>query len=299
MRPAMLTRATLIAAAAALQCGCYGPVRDSSGITSTAVVGAGRAALVYHGYKTRPAVGIAAFPDGGIPLTLRDDFIVALAGPDGPPRKLAEFRNEALAGTGSVTLSWYAEDPAHIYATRAGQLDYSSHYLSDEIRIALNDGAIEHLKLRDQLAARGRDLGASGFGGFIPLDDSGTLLVGARQGDRQELWLRPSHGPPRKLADFDRYERRVGDDLVYSVNGPPFTTFAMNWRTGAVRPILRYKLHSTGLNWHELEARDDPAFQALNRPQQQSSNPAHVEVDGATVTYFDGDNRLWSKRVRF
>src|SRR3954471_21490750 len=122
----MLARATLIAAAAAIQCGCYGPVQDSSSITSTAVVGGGRAAFVYHGFRYRPATGIAAFPDGGIPSYLQDDFIIAIAGGDGAMRKLAQFQNTALAGTGSISLTWYPEDPGYVYAMRAGQLGHSA-----------------------------------------------------------------------------------------------------------------------------------------------------------------------------
>lgn len=295
----MPARVTLIAFAAAVQCGCYGPVEDRSTITSTAVLDCGRVALVYHAYSYRPATGLAAFPDGGIPIYQKDDFTIAVAAADGSVRKLAEFHNDALPGSGSVTLIWRPEDPAYVYAFRGGQLDYASHYLSDELRIRLEDGTTEHLKLANQFAANGRELGADGFGTLTPLDGSGTMLVGATHGERKELWLRTATARLRKLADFDRFERVVGPDIVYSVDGPPFTTYALNWRTGAVRTIMRYKVHTTGLNWHDFDAKDDPAYQALNRPQPPSSNPDHVEVDRTTLTYFEGDRPLWSRQVRF
>lgn len=278
-------------------CGCFGPVEDSSSISSTALVGANRVAFVYHGLRTRPP--LITYPDGGIPTYVKDDFIVAVVGADGPVRKLAYFRNEALHGTGSVSLRWYPENPGYLYAFRAGQRDYDSHYLSDEVRIRIADGAVQHLKLGDQLAANGRELGADGFGTIMPLDDSGSLLLGATMGERRELWLRPVSGSIRKLADFDGFDVVAGPDIVFSVNGPPLTTYALNWHTGKVRTIMRSKLRTTGLNWHDFDAKDDPAYKAMNRPQLQSSNPAHVEVDGITLTYFNGDKSLWSRQVRF
>ena len=62
---------------------------------------------------------------------------------------------------------------------------------------------------------------------------------------------------------------------------------------------MRYKLHTTDLNWHDFDAKDDPAYQAISRPQPQLSNPVHVEINGTTLTYFDGERPLWTQQVRF
>ena len=109
--------ARLLCVATLALASCYGPVRDQSRIVSTVALPDGRLAVAYHQYLYRPAAGYAAYPDGGIPLTLRDRFVVGVVSPDGTIRTLAELPNKALPGAGTLSLRWFRDDPGHILAS--------------------------------------------------------------------------------------------------------------------------------------------------------------------------------------
>ena len=290
----------ILALAAFAAGGCYGPVRDDSRITSTAIINHDKVAFTYHEYRYRPAVGLAAFPDGGIPKYVRDRFVVGVAGADGHVRVLARFDNPALPGAGSVGLRWYAEDPTNVYVTRYGQQTTSLpiRYFYQLLRMDVIRGTTREVDIRSTLAAQKRELGADGLGDFFPLTADGTLLVGATHGSQKELWLRSPSGGVERLLAFDRFDRRAGDDLIYSVNGPPFATYAFNWKTRQQRQILRYNRANTQQEW---QARDDPAFRAITSVASGASAAESVEIgeDGKTLKYERNGQPLWTARVEF
>ena len=287
----------LLLITAAAQAGCYGPVRDQSGISATAVIGDGRVAIAYHQYRYRPATGIAAYPDGGISKTVRDRFIVGLVGPDGAFHKLASYSNDALPGSGSVSLRWFAKDPDHLYATRAGQQTTSLpiRYLNQQVRLSFDHGGEQEFDLAKELQKQGRSYGAEDFGDYVALASDGTLLVGATAGDKKELWLRGPSGTFRRLASFDRFDRQGEDYLFFSNMGPPFTTYALDWRTGNAHPVLRYNRQNTQQEWR---ATDDPAFRELNSSDPQSpSDGVTIGDDHRSIHYMRDGQELWSAKI--
>jgi hypothetical protein len=287
----------LLLIAAFAEAGCYGPVRDQSGISSTAVLGDGRVAIAYHQYRYRPAAGIAAYPDGGISKTVRDRFIVGVVGSDGTFHKLATYANEALPGSGSVSLRWFAADPQHLYATRAGQQTTSLpiRYLNQQVRLSLDGGDEQKFDLAKELQKQGRSFGAEGFGDYVALAPDGTLLVGATAGDKRELWLRSPSGALQRLASFDRFDRQGANYLFYSNMGPPFTTYALDWRTGEAHPVLRYNRENTQQEWRAI---DDPAFDELNSTEPPTpSDGVTIGDDRRSIHYMRDGHELWSAKV--
>jgi len=283
--------------AAAAQAGCYGPVRDQSKISSTAVLGDGRVAIAYHEYRYRPAAGIAAYPDGGISKTVRDRFIVGLVTPEGKFRKLATYSNEALPGSGGVSLRWFAQDPQHLYVTRTGQQTTSLplRYFNQQVRVSLDGGGEQKFDLAKELQKRGRSLGAEGFGDYVAVAPDGTLLVGATAGDKKELWLRSPSGALRRLASFDRFDRQGANFLFYSDMGPPFTTYALDWRTGNAHPVVRYNRQNTQQDWR---ATDDLAFRELNSAEpQRPSDGVTIGDDRRSIRFIRDGQELWSAKV--
>lgn len=279
---------------------CYGDVRDASRVTSTVILPDQQVAIAYHEHRFRPARGITAFPDGGVPKVIRDRFIVALVGPRGVSREILRWDNDALSGTAGAGVRWFPDDPAHLYVLFSAQRTTSLplQYLSEQRRVDLDRGVQQRFDLEVEVRVLGRSLGVEGFGEFYPLARDGTLLVGAESEGQRELWVRPPSARYRKLASFDRFDGQADEAIVYSLNGPPFTTYAVNWKTGARRTLLRYNASNTG---HEFAARDDPAFRRLNEPSAGAAAAEKITVsdDGHTLRYQRGDETLWSTRIRF
>jgi hypothetical protein len=280
--------------------GCYGPVQDHSRVLSTAVLDNGEVGLSYHQYSYRPAAGAAAFPDGGIPRTLHDRFVIALIDTGGGVHKLARFDNRALPGAGQVSVKWSRDDPAHLYVVRYGQSSSTLplRYFSQHIRMGLSGLSTAVYNPRTELTKIGRVFGTKSFGDFQPIAPDGTLLVGATHGQSSELWLRRPSGSLQLLSTIDRFDGRYGDEIIYSVNGPPFTTFALNWRSGARRAILRYNRENTEQEWR---ATSDPAWIWLNNPSrsQPSRFSATISEDGQSVSLMSDGKLLRRTRLDF
>ena len=293
MRPFVLP----IAFSAMALAGCYGPVRDQSRITAAEIVPGGGVAVTYHLYRYRPATGLAAYPDGGIPKTLLDRFVVGVLHSGGSFRRLAAMPSGTLPGAGSVSLRWFPQDPEHLYAIRSGQLTTSLplRELSQQLRYPLKGGKPQRFSLRAEFEHGGRKLGAEGFGDFAAIGADGTLLVGTTMGQRKELWVRAPSGAMRRVATFDRFDGLHPDYIFYSNDGPPFTTYALDRQTWRPRPVLRYNLQNTQQEW---QARQDPAFRQLNDPTVTATpDQPVIGGDGQTIRYIRNGRELWSARV--
>jgi len=74
---------------------------DRSAIESAVLLPGGKViAMAFQNIRYRPAAGIAAFPDGGIPRYLRDREIIAtLPVEGGKPRILQRLENEGVHGS--------------------------------------------------------------------------------------------------------------------------------------------------------------------------------------------------------
>jgi hypothetical protein len=287
----------VISCAAVGLASCYGPVKDQSRITAAEILPGGAVGVAYHRYRYRPAAGLAAYPDGGIPKTLLDRFAIGVLHSDGSFQRLADIPSQTLPGAGSVSLRWFPQDPQHLYVSRAGQQTTSLplRELSQQVRYPLNGGRAQQFSLRAELERSGRKLGAEGFGDFTAIASDGTLLVGATIGGRKELWVRGASGDMRRMATFDRFDGVYPNYLFYSNDGPPFTTYALDRRTWQARPVLRYNRQNTQQEW---QAREDPAFRQLNEASGMATpDQAVIGQDGQTIRYVRNGHELWTARV--
>lgn len=232
--PAGLVAATL------LLTGCtYGPVTNQSGFES-AVLGDGQSVVVaYHVLRYRPATGLAAFPDGGTPRYLEDRIVIALASiSGGEPRVLQRLETRGLRGSASVGLRAQAADPDHALVIYSQQASTSQPSRSQRWRLSLNDAAVlPYPDLEMALAREGRTFGAAAFGDVRVLDPDGSLLIGAKGPEGEELWTWRPGGTMQKLDGLKQFYGVRGDEVGYWVG---HESRVRNWRTGAVRVVARY-----------------------------------------------------------
>lgn len=270
MRPLALLAAWALGACA------YGAPVDQSAIDSAVALPDGSVAVTFRQIVYRPAAGLAAYPDGGIPSYLRDSEVVGVLANGRPGRILHALRNPGSAGSLHVTLRRAGVDPDHLMevqsfqradggaAVRWYRLDWRTGQ-----RVAYPDFAAE-------LASRGRRLGSSEFGDVRVLDRSGALLLGATGDKGDELWL---YQPPQAFTRIDGFKHFygiAGDELYYWTRNE---AVLRNWRTGAVRPVARY---DPATRVTSRLAMDDPAVRQIERGAPEPL-PATIATDHRSV----------------
>ena len=261
--------------------GCtHGPVVDASRFESAALMPDQRTVtLAYRVLRYRPAQGLAAFPDGGVPSYLDDRAVVAAVPVEGGrPRVLLRLPNTGVHGGHAVTLRSQDADPGHLLVgvseqastDRPSRLRWSRLSLADGRRLAYPD-------LQAELERQGRRLGSPEFGDIRVLDPDGDLLIGARGAAGDELWLRPADGGWRLIDPIKHFYGVRGDELYYWSGDE---AVVKNWRTFARRVIARYdpQLRQTS----RLIA-DDPTARALDRAQPAPDLTVSVPMDGSAV----------------
>jgi hypothetical protein len=162
--------------------GCtYGPVVDRSGVRSAVLLPGGQGVgVAYQILRYRPATGIAAFPDGGIPRYLEDRILIAVLPPYGPPRVLQRLENRGVDGAASVTLRAAEADPGHLLVLYGEQPSTAEVSRLRMWRLEIGGGAERPIPdLARELKAEGRELGSSEFGDVRVIAADGTLLIGA------------------------------------------------------------------------------------------------------------------------
>jgi hypothetical protein len=239
----------------------YGPVVDRSGVVSAVVMPDGETVgVAYQVLRYRPAEGIAAFPDGGIPRYL-DDRIVIAATARGATRVLQRLENHGVSGAASVGLRTARADPGHLLVLYNEQASTSVALKRRLWRLDFANGAATpYPDLTAGLAATGRRLGSSEFGDVRVIASDGTLLIGAEGPQGDELWLWSPASGYRRLDGLKHFYGVTGDELYYWSGDE---ARVMNWRTGAVRTIARYDpvaRQTTTLLPH------DPTVTELQRP---------------------------------
>jgi len=260
--------------------GCsYSDPVDRSAIESAVLLSGGRAiALAFQNIRYRPAAGLAAFPDGGIPRYLRDSEIIATQSIEGGrPRILQRLENKGVHGSASITLRSFDADPDHVLVRRSFQPSTSQGDHVEWWRLGWRDGRISAFPdLAADMKKNGRSLGSPEFGDVRVLDPQGTLLIGARSGGRDELWLRSATGAYGRLDAIVHFYGIQGDELYYWTGDH---AIVRNWRTGARRVIAEYDpaaRQTTRLLPH------DPTVQALERPEPQS--PVRLSFSGQNLS---------------
>jgi hypothetical protein len=273
----------LLTAAMALSVlGCsYGPVEDRSRFEAAVLLPDQRtAAVVYRVSRYRPATGMAAFPDGGIPLYVADRRVIAtvdIAG--GRPHILQRIQNRGVPGSGSLTVRVEAADPGHLLAVESVQPSTSETDRTRYWRLRLRDGRVlPYPDLKADLRQRGLELGASEFGDIRVIDPDGTLLIGATGPGGGELWLREAGGRYRRVDPITHFYGVLGTELYYWSGDE---AVVRDWRTQAKRVIARYdpQIRQTS----RLIARD-PTVAALEATSNGPDIWLSLGVDGQQVT---------------
>ncbi len=221
--------------------GCsYGPVTDQSGVQSALLLPDQQTvALACQTLRYRPAVGIAAFPDGGVPRYVRDSAVIATVGVKGDsPRILQRLGNSGVHGSASLSLHLVDTDPDHVLVVRSVQASTSQASAAQWWRIAWRDGRIlRYPDLKADLSARGRTLGSPEFGDVRVIDPDGTLLLGAQAAGGNELWIRRASGQYSQLSAIKHFYGVQGAELYFWTGDE---AQVLNWRTGERRVIARY-----------------------------------------------------------
>lgn len=200
--------------------GSYGPREDHSRFEGAALMPGGTVLLSFSHLVYRPAAGITAFPDGGIPRYLEDEAVLAVYQiPTDDLRVLRRTRNERWTdGQGRFSIQRTRGTMALV--TQGGQLrrDLAKNVYEDWLVDAVS-GAAKPVPWRADLAARGLAMTE-----LYLLDARGTLLFvtkpaapgPGRGGDADpQLWVRTPRGNYVLVARTSHYERMAGNDLVY------------------------------------------------------------------------------------
>lgn len=243
---ALLLLAATLAPAACGPLGTYGPAEDHSRFEGAALL-ADRTVLVsFSRLVYRPARGITAFPDGGIPRYLEDESV--LAAYDIRSGSLRILRREAnrrwASGQGRFGVGQVNGGLALV--TRGGQvrLDLARNEYEDWI-VDVPSGELRPLDWRVALLQRGRAMTELHL-----VDARGSLLFvtvppgrESRRGDdpNAQLWIRTPAGEYLEVAWTSHYEGTRGDEVVFWI---PETrrTRAFNLLTHETRDLPDYRL---------------------------------------------------------
>lgn len=220
----------------------FGPAEDHSSFISAQATDDGRSViftaqrLVY-----RPAAGWRAFPDGGIPYYSKDEDIVGVY--DLADRKLRVIEKQKNTywqpGQGEFHVTHSKGRIAVISVGGQKKSDYLTdvrHYLLD-----IRGGRLKQVPLRDDFAARGREMGY-----FYLLDEDGTMLLtalaaGTEHGRdaRYEFWVRHPSGEYINLGSgLDYYGLENGELIFWSLDEHALFAYDMAARTR--RALGRY-----------------------------------------------------------
>ena len=259
--------------------GCsYGPVVDRSGFESAVLTPDQRTVvLVYRVLRYRPAEGLAAFPDGGIPRYLDDRLVIAavpVAG--GAPRVLQRLEARGAQGSGGAGLRVAVPDPDHVLVLySAPNAQPSGRWW----RLGVRDGqALPYPDLAADLKRQGRTLGSPEFGDIRVIAPDGTLLIGARGPAGDELWLRRPDGVYVRLDSLTHFYGVEGDELYYWAANE---ARVRSWRSMAVRVIARY---DPDRRQTSTLIRNDPTVAAIDAHRDAPSEGVSISSDRATIS---------------
>jgi hypothetical protein len=222
----------------------YGPAQDRSRFEGAVLMPDQTVLFSFKHLVYRPAQGIAAFPDGGIPKYLDDEDVLGTFHiPSGTLRILRRERNRRWTdGQGAYAIQRSKGSVALV--TRAGQLrrDLAKTAFEDWLVDAAT-GDAESLDWRGELAERGLEMAEMHMA-----DARGTLLfitrpLGSGKGGEGDAWIqvRFPDGEHVRVARTSHFERMEGDDLVYWM---PETRrfFAFNLSSRGTRELPGYRV---------------------------------------------------------
>ncbi len=219
----------------------YGPPVDHTRFVSAKQNESGAVLYTLQEVVYRPAAGLAAYPDGGIPQYVVDRNVIGLIDAAGASRTLHIAENTRWQhGQGQFAIAGFKGTTAVVAEGGQRRDDYltDSHFYLVDISTA----QVAEFPLKEDLAARGRRLGYSYL-----LDQNGTLLLmtwpsGNRRTDAtsdNEIWLRKPSGEYVLVAKAaDLYEQLQGKLVYWELNTR--TLFEYEVATGRAHAIRRH-----------------------------------------------------------
>jgi hypothetical protein len=209
------------------------------------------------------------------------------------PRVLQRFENPGIHGSASLTLRSSDADPDHVLVRRRFQPSTSGTGEVYWWRLRWRDGHVTPFPdLAADMRKIGRALGSPAFGDIRVIDPDGTLLIGARTGSQDELWLRLATGAYSRIDAIKYFYGIRGDELYYWTGNQ---AIVRNWRTGAQRLIARY---DPTLRLTDQYLLNDPTVRAVERQGPQS--PVQISFSGEDLAVKnEGESRatVFSMRV--
>lgn len=246
-----LTMAGLVATSG---CSCYGPKVDRSRFVTAHLLPDQQVLFTYQTLVYRPAQGIAAFPDGGIPKYVRDlSYIGVYDIRSGKHRILKKERNTTFEP---------GQGPFHIGPTKGamalvsqggqvrGQLRGHIEFATRHWLCNAASGDVRQIDIKGEFTRRGRDVGE-----IYLVDDLGTLvfinnpLEQAKQGNykprtdnaQPEIWVRTPQGAFLKVVETSHYEEFKDGNVIYWL--PDNRTFyAFHVADQTTTPLPGYKV---------------------------------------------------------
>lgn len=175
----------------------YGPPFDASKVVSAKVAGYGQIGIfTYKKIIYKPATGWRAFPDGGIPLYIKDIDYIAVY--DFAKRKIKIVHQESNLkghwGDGHGEFFVNATYGKKVLVSRGGQrrFDLKSEHLF--YWLELDSGRLMELPLAEELAQRGLEVGY-----LYLIDEVGTLILVAPSLGSSPNWTRDMKVNPHLL----------------------------------------------------------------------------------------------------
>ncbi len=200
--------------------GCqYGPKRDQGSFKSTALMQKSAiVAFTYHDLIYRPAQGMSAFPDGGIPKYLNDGSVLCIY--DRKQGKLQTLMDEenTLWSHGSGALYIVTARGNAMVVSQSGQLrkDLATIYTRHHI-LNIATKAHDTFDLSDDLLMHGRKPGP-----LYLADDNGTLVIITKAQDAEsgnkaipQIWVRHMGGEYLHAGTSAHYQKTLGRDVIY------------------------------------------------------------------------------------
>jgi len=229
--------------------GCqYGPKRDYSKFTTAALAENGKMVVfTFHDLTYRPAKGMAAFPDGGIPKYITDSSVlVKFDRSTLKLTKLLESKNKEWTN-GSGVLHIVTSRGSALLLSQSGQRrDDLSTTLTRHHILHLETGKHETFDLAEELRRQGRSKGA-----IYMIDDDGSLLIvsespydasAKRTGAAAvpELWIRRPGGKYLFAGASAHYQETLEGDVIYW-RPEDRKHYAFNIHTGSTRLLENYR----------------------------------------------------------
>jgi len=269
-----MARAILTVFGALAMSACsYGEPIDASGIEAAVLVNNGQTiVLAYHELKYRPARGLAAFPDGGMPKYLSDREIIAVMPIHGAaPRILQRIENKGVHGSASISLRASDADADHVLVISGGQPSTDQPSRARRWRLDWRGGAaLPYPDIAADLKDHGSSLGSRAFGDVQIIALDGTLLIGAMSQGVDQFWLLPPNGNYVLLDHFKQFYGIRGDEIYYWKDNE---AVVRNWRTGAARVVARYDVAQR----QTTRLLRDPTVSAI-----EQARPVRVAVSPST-----------------